>query len=112
MKEFLTYAPIIIVVIAFALNYKVFVTPAQLKEELEKREKQCDEDCQKHYVTKFEMQIERKNLMDDVRREFLEIVAFEQFTKGLNEKFDYLNKNLQTVVDNQECLKEWLINKK
>lgn len=112
MKEFLIYAPTIIAVIAFAITYKVFVTPAQLKEELEKREKACEADCQKHYVSKFEMQLERKNLMDDVRREFLEIVAFEQFTKGLNEKFDFLNKNLQTVVDNQEYLKEWFIKQK
>jgi hypothetical protein len=96
MKEFLTYAPIIIVVIAFALNYKIFVTPAQLKEELEKREKACEADCQKHYVTKFEMQLERKNLMDDVRREFLEIVAFEQF--GQDFAKGYLYKNLNDTV--------------
>lgn len=112
MKDFINYAPYILITIAFLTQYRIFVTTAQLKEELEKREKQCEADCQKHYVSKFEMQIERKNLMDDVRREFLEIVAFEQFTKGLNEKFDFVNKNLQTVVDNQEYLKEWFMKQK
>lgn len=111
MKELINYAPSIIAAIAFGITYKVFVTPAQLKEELEKLKKACDKECKEQYVTKADMQIERKNLMDDVRREFLEKVAFEQFTKRLDDKFDFIGKTMQTVVENQEHLKDWLINK-
>lgn len=37
--EFIEYAPVIIVVIGFLIQYKFFVTPAQLKEALEEHEK-------------------------------------------------------------------------
>ena len=109
MEHFIEYAPLIIVIMTFLLKNKIFVTPEQLKAELEQREKMCESDCQKHYVTKAEMQIERRKLMDDVRREFLEKVAFEQFTKGLDEKFEFIGKTMQTVVDNQEHIKDFII---
>ena len=112
MKEFINYAPYIIIAIVFLAQYRIFVTPTQLKEELEAREKACDKECKEQYVTKAEMQIERKNLMDDVRREFLEKVAFEQFNKRLDDKFDFIGKTMQTVIENQEHIKEWLISKK
>jgi len=63
----------------------------------------------KIYTTREQMQLERRDLMDDVRREFLEKVAFEQFTKGLDEKFDFIGKTMQTVVENQEHIKEYII---
>lgn len=37
--EFIEYAPILIVVIAFLIQHKIFVTPGRLKEELENLEK-------------------------------------------------------------------------
>lgn len=109
MEHFIEYAPLIIIVMTFLLKNKIFVTPEQLEEKLKNREKMCEEDCQKHYVTKADMQIERRKLMEDVRREFLEKVAFEQFTKGLDEKFDFIGKTMQTVVENQEHIKEYII---
>jgi hypothetical protein len=109
MEQFIEYAPLIIIIVTFLLKNKIFVTPEQLEEKLKNREKMCEEDCQKHYVTKAEMQIERRKLMDEVRREFLEKVAFEQFTKGLDEKFDFIGQMMQTVVDNQEYIKNHII---
>lgn len=112
MKEFINYAPYIIIAIVFLAQYRIFVTPTQLKEELDAKEKICEADCQKIYVTKEEMQIERKGLLEEVERKFLEKAAFEQFNKRLDDKFDFIGKTMQTVIENQEHIKEWLISKK
>jgi hypothetical protein len=111
MQEFIKYAPMILIFIMFGVQYKIFVTPEQLRQALEKKENDCSNDCKEHYVTKSEMQTERKSLIDEVRREFLEKVAFEQFTKRLDDKFEYLGQSMQTIIENQEFMKDVLFKK-
>lgn len=108
---YIEYAAIILVIVGFCVSYNIFVTPAKLEKILKERAELCNNSCKDSYTTREEMQIERRSLMADVRREFLEKVAFEQFTKGLDEKFAGLTKTLDKVVENQEHIKDFIIKK-
>jgi hypothetical protein len=57
------------------------------------------------------MQIERKELLLEVERRFLEKVAFQEFTKRFDDKFAGLTKTLDKVVENQEHIKDFIIKK-
>lgn len=61
------------------------------------------------YTTKEQMQIERKELLLEVERRFLEKVAFQEFTKRFDDKFDVMAKTLDKVVENQEHIKDYII---
>jgi len=109
---YMDYAAIILVVVGFCIGYGVFITPKKLSEILKEREKECSNACKESYVTKEDMQIERKELLQEVERRFLEKVAFEQFTKRFDDKFEVLAKTLDKVVENQEHIKDYMIQKR
>lgn len=109
---YLDYAAIILVVVGFCIGYGVFITPQKLTKILADREKECSTACKDAYVTKEDMQIERKELLQEVERRFLEKVAFEQFTKRFDDKFETMAKTLDKVVENQEHIKDYIIQKK
>ena len=109
---YLDYAAIILVVVGFCIGYGVFITPQKLAKILADREKECSTACKEAYVTKEDMQIERKELLQEVERRFLEKVAFEQFTKRFDDKFETMAKTLDKVVENQEHIKDYIIQKK
>ena len=96
---YLDYASIILVVVGFCIGYGVFITPQKLTKILAEREKECNNSCKEAYVTKEDMQIERKELLQEVERRFLEKVAFEQFTKRFDDKFETMAKTLDKVVE-------------
>ena len=53
------------------------------------------EELDKHlngYVTKEQMQIERKELMNEVEQKFLTLAAFREFEKHLEENFGTINR--------------------
>lgn len=109
---YLDYAAIILVVVGFCIAYGVFITPQKLTKILEEKEKDCSGICKESYVTKEDMQIERKELLQEVERRFLEKVAFEQFTKRFDDKFETMAKTLDKVVENQEHIKDYIIQKR
>lgn len=109
---YLDYAPIVIVVVGICIGWGVFITPKKLNEILERRAIRCSSNCKDAYVTKEDMQIERKELLQEVERRFLEKVAFEQFTKRFDDKFDTMSKTLDKVVENQEHIKDFIIQQK
>lgn len=106
---YLDYAAIILVVVGFCIGYGIFITPKKLEEILEKRSEKCSDTFRESYVTKEEMQIERKELLLEVERRFLEKVAFQEFTKRFDDKFDAMTKTLDKVVENQEHIKDYII---
>ena len=55
MDKYIEYAPMIVVVIGFLCAYNIFVTPKQLKNELEKLQAKLEEKL-KDYVLKDEKQ--------------------------------------------------------
>lgn len=109
---YLDYAAIILVVVGFCIGYGVFITPKKLDEILEKKSDKCASDCKEAYVTREDMQIERKELLLEVERRFLEKVAFQEFTKRFDDKFEVMAKTLDKVVENQEHIKDYIIQKK
>lgn len=109
---YLDYAAIILVVVGFCIGYGIFITPKKLTEILKERERECSNSCKESYVTKEEMQIERKELLLEVERRFLEKVAFQEFTKRFDDKFEVMAKTLDKVVENQEHIKDYIIQQK
>lgn len=108
---YMDYAAIILVVVGFCIGYGIFITPKKLSEILKERERECSSSCKEAYVTKEEMQIERKELLLEVERRFLEKVAFQEFTKRFDDKFEVMAKTLDKVVENQEHIKDYIIKK-
>lgn len=107
----LQYAAIVLVVIACCISYNIFITPAKLEKILKERAELCNNSCKDSYTTREEMQIERKELLLEVERRFLEKVAFQEFTKRFDDKFAGLTKTLDKVVENQEHIKDFIIKK-
>lgn len=78
MEEILKYAPLILAITMFFINYKIFVTPADLekkhreiKEEInpEKKHREILDDVDKKYATKSvvsELQMQIHNMADKV----------------------------------------------
>lgn len=106
---YLDYAAIILVVVGFCIAYGIFITPQKLAKILKEKGDECSNICKDSYVTKEDMQIERKELLQEVERRFLEKVAFEQFTKRFDDKFELMSKTLDKVVENQEHIKDYII---
>lgn len=107
----LQYAAIILVVIGWCISYNIFITPTKLGKILKERAELCNNSCKDSYTTREEMQIERKELLLEVERRFLEKVAFQEFTKRFDDKFAGLTKTLDKVVENQEHIKDFIIKK-
>lgn len=119
MEEYIKYAPIIVVIIAFCISYNVFITPSKLNKILEDKEASCDKECEKKYVTKEQLQIERKDLIEEVRKEFLQIKIFEEFERRIDDNFRTIDrrfsdssKRFDKIDENLEHIKDILINKK
>jgi hypothetical protein len=49
---------------------------------------------------------------EEFKTKILEKVAFEQFTKRFDDKFDTMSKTLDKVVENQEHIKDFIIQQK
>lgn len=93
------YGPIAIMVVFIVLKSKLVVTPQQLKEALEHNEKKCEKKHEKQYVTKEEMQQERKDLFDEVERKFLSLQAFREYEKRMDENFKTINRRFSETND-------------
>lgn len=125
MTEFLTYAPIILVVIGFCIAYKVFITPAMLEERLKEKRKLIEnehvkvlKECSKIYTTKEEMQIERKKLLEAVASDYLEKAVFEIAQRRIDDKlnntekrFDKIDANVEKVNENVQHIIDLMIQK-
>lgn len=69
MEKIIEYAPIIIVVAVFLLKHKIFVTPMQLSET-------------------------HKKIADEMRNEYLTIIAHTEFEKRINDNFKAIEQRL------------------
>lgn len=69
IAEIIGYAPVLVVVMAFLLKNRLFVTPEQ-------------------------MQLERKNLLDEVERKFLSLQAFREYEKRMDDNFQTVNRRI------------------
>ena len=69
-NKIIEYAPIVIVLLSFIWQYKIFVTP----EQLEKKHREILEDCERKYTTQTE-------------------------TRNLEEKLDDMQKKIDMIYD-------------
>lgn len=70
IDKFIEYAPLIIIVTCYLLKNKIFVMPEKLKEE-------------------------SKAIIDQVKSEFLSLVAFREFEKRIEDNFTAIHSALQ-----------------
>ena len=66
----------------------------------------------KEYTTREHMQLERKELLEEMERRFLEKVAFREFEKRMDDKFADTDKKLDKIMENQEHIKDYIIQQK
>lgn len=112
MEEiFIKCAPWLLIVVVFLLKNRIFVTPEQLNKALENKKNSCQADCERLYVTKDEMQKERKCLLNEVEQKFLSIVAFREFEKRIEGKFNDSSKRFDKIDGSLEHIKDLLIKK-
>ena len=65
-----------------------------------------------NYVTKEDMQIERKKLLEVVEQRFLSIVAFREFEKRIDSKFDDSSKRFDKIDGSLEHITDLIINQR
>lgn len=92
MEHLLQYAPLVLMIITFVIQYKIVVTPTQLGDIL--KGYVTLEHLRINYVSKADMEIERTNLFNDVKREFLEKVEFRQFEQRVQDNFAAMERRL------------------
>lgn len=97
MEVLLQYAPLVLMLISFIVQYKIVVTPAQLAEVL--KSYVTLEHLRLNYVSKADMENERANLLNEVKREFLEKVEFRQFEKRVQDNFSAMERRLADSAD-------------
>lgn len=85
MEHLLQYAPLVLMIISFVIQYKIVVTPTQLGDIL--KGYVTLEHLRINYVSKADMEVERTNLFNEVKREFLEKVEFRQFEQRVQDNF-------------------------
>lgn len=92
MEQLLQYAPLVLMIIVFIVQYNIVVTPAQLKDVL--LSYVTLDHLRTNYVSKADMENERANLLNEVKREFLEKVEFRQFEKRVQDNFSAIEQRL------------------
>ena len=112
MEEMLVkYAPWLLIVVAFLLKNRIFVTPEQLNKTLEIKKISCKDECKELYVTKEEMQKERQGLLEEVEQRFLSIFVFREFEKRIESKFNDNSRRFDKIDGSLEHIKDLLIKK-
>lgn len=107
----LNFAPIILVIISFLISYRIFVTPEMLEKRLKEKRRLLEEECEKIYTTKEEMQIERKKLLEAVASVYLEKAVFEIAQRRIDDKLDNTDKRFDKVDDNLQHIIDLLLQK-
>lgn len=72
LKEFVDYAPVIIIVMAFLFKNRLIVTPEQLEK--------------KH-----------KEIIDEAERKFVSLIAYQEFRHSTERKFDELINGVNEI---------------
>lgn len=110
------YAPVIVIIVGFLIQQRLVVTPEQLEKKhreilktLDDNKLKCENHCVLSYVTKAEMQIERKNLLETVDNKYLERKVYEEAQKRVDEKFADIRRQYEKITENQEYIKDLII---
>ena len=86
MEQYMQFAPIILIVIAFAVSYKIFVTPSELDSKLTEK----IDDKLKNYSTPKELDQKIEDKINDKLTNYMTPV---QFQKERAEVLEYMAKN-------------------
>lgn len=109
--QILDYAAIIIVILGICISYKVFVTPEALEKRLKEKRILIEGECEKMFVTKEEIQKERKMLLEAVANVYLEKAVFEIAQRRIDDKLDNTDKRFDKVDDNLQHIIDLLLQK-
>jgi DNA-binding transcriptional regulator GbsR (MarR family) len=89
MKEILDYAPLILAITMFFINYKIFVTPTDLEK--------------KHREIKEEINPEKRHreILDDVDRKYATKSVVSEMQTQIHAMADKLDKIYNILIDRQ-----------
>ena len=107
----LAIAPTVLVIIAILLSFKFFVTPESLERRLKEKRILIESECEKMFVTKEEIQKERKMLLEAVANVYLEKAVFEIAQRRIDDKLDNTDKRFDKVDDNLQHIIDLLLQK-
>lgn len=107
----LAIAPTIIVIVGILLSFRFFVTPEALEKRLKEKRILIESECEKMFVTKEEIQKERKMLLEAVANVYLEKAVFEIAQRRIDDKLDNTDKRFDKVDDNLQHIIDLLLQK-
>lgn len=108
MEQFIQYAPILIVVVAFLTSFKLFVRPCELDEAIDKK--------MSNYMTPVQFQKERAEVLDYMSKNYVHIETCKSQNahtmdavellrsdfKTMSAKFDHMNELIMIRIRQQE----------
>lgn len=111
MEQFIQYAPILIVVVAFLTSFKLFVRPCELDEAIDKKLK----DRLSSYMTPVQFQKERAEVLDYMSKNYVHIETCKSQNvhtmdaiellrndfKTMSAKFDHMNELIMIRIRQQ-----------
>lgn len=112
MEQFIQYAPLLIVVVAFLTSFKLFVRPCELDEAIDKKLK----DKLSSYMTPVQFQKERAEVLDHMAKNYVHVETCKSHNehtmdaiellrndfKTMSAKFDHLNELILIRIKQQE----------
>lgn len=108
VEQFIQYAPILIVVVAFLTSFKLFVRPSELDEAIDKK--------MSNYMTPVQFQKERAEVLDYISKNYVHIETCKSHNehtmdaiellrndfKTMSAKFDHMNELIMIRIRQQE----------
>lgn len=94
MNLIVEYAPIILLVIAFIMREKIFVTPYQL----EKSKQDCMKEAANQFVTLYQLEQAKRNNMKEAETKFASLLAVERLDNQFNSLTNKLDKIYEILI--------------
>lgn len=129
MEQFIQYAPILIVVVAFLTSFKLFVRPCELDEAIDKKLKHYSSPAEldkkisdkindklNGYMTPVQFQKERAEVLDHMAKNYVHVETCKSHNehtmdaiellrndfKTMSAKFDHMNELIMIRIRQQE----------
>lgn len=105
MDEFVKYAPIILVVIGFAITYKIFVTPSELEKQFKNFERKID----KKYMTSVDFQDKRADFLAYIQDKFVSIKTCSSQNMHITDAINLLRNDVKQMDSKIEHMTELIM---
>lgn len=105
MEQFIQYAPLLIVVVAFLTSFKLFVRPCELDEAIDKKLK----DKLSSYMTPVQFQKERAEVLDYMSKNYVHIETCKSHNEHTMDAIELLRNDFKTIGAKFDHLNELIL---